>query len=233
MSFLVQPIQRLARYPLLLNTFNAKLFKVSSLPFKHVLAASAKVEKRLKDLCIITNESEQINDIVESNDFNVFYQGHFKKLNDFHCVDYTKRKGYQSRLFLFDKCVIYTEIASDKRLIFRGCYPCEHIGVIPKTNSFTLFYEKRKLQECTFKADHDIIQNWVELIQEMIKGYAREEQRKWKTKYGTDKRPSLAFFRNSNRFSSDSGIGDMWQAPRAINDVPENISPRTTWYMSS
>ncbi|KAL5291020.1 hypothetical protein ACFFRR_010434 [Megaselia abdita] len=207
MSFLVQPIQRLARYHLLLNKFNAKLFEVSSLPFKSVLAASGKVEKRLKDLCLITNESEQINDIVNSKDFNVFYQGHFKKLNDFHCVDYTKRKGYQSRLFLFDKCVIYTEIANDKRLIFRGCYPCEHIGVIPKANSLTLFYEKQKLQECVFKAEYDVIQNWVDLIQEMMKGYAKEE-----------KRQNLAQFRNNNRFISDSWIGDMWQAPRAIQD---------------
>lgn len=231
MSFLVQPIQRLARYPLLLNTFNAKLFKVSHKEFKSVLAASGKVEKRLKDLCVITNESEQINDIVESNDFNVFYQGHFKKLDDFICTD--KRKTYPSRLFLFDKCVIYTEVASDKRLIFRGCYPCEHIGVIPSTKLFILFYERRKLQECSFKAAPEVIQNWVDLIQEMIRGYAKEEQRKWKNKYGNEKRPSLAFFRNSNRFSSDSGIGDMWQAPRALNDMPENISPRSTWYAPS
>ena len=167
--------------------------------------------------------------------FNTFYQGKFRKVSEFHCFDHTLKRGYRSKVFIFDKCIIYTEIKG-KQLIFHGRYPCEHIGIVCKQKQFTLFYEQRKQQECDFIADPPLIEQWFELITDMIKLYAEEERRKLKElhshEFGGDhmhrKPANLSLFRDSNRFSTDSGIGNMWIVPKPEQD--EAISNRTTWY---
>lgn len=233
-SFLVQPIQRMARYPLLLQQFITTLFKHRDFYFKSIIEACCRLEKKMRTLLTMTNESEVINDIVESNDFNVSYQGKFRKVSEFYVFDHSLKRGYRSKVFIFEKCLIYTEI-KDKRLIFRGCYPCERIGIITNKKSFTLFYQKRKTQECDFTADPALCEQWLELITEMISSFAKEERRKLKEKYSKEndhahrRPPSLSQFRNSNRFSSDSGIGNMWSLPKAVDDTRDE-EKRSTWY---
>ncbi|XP_055917553.1 guanine nucleotide exchange factor DBS isoform X2 [Eupeodes corollae] len=233
-SFLVQPIQRMARYPLLLQQFITTLFKHRDFYFKSVIESCCRLEKKIRTLLTMTNESEVINDIVESNDFNVAYQGKFRKVSEFVVFDHNLKRGYRSKVFIFEKCLIYTEI-KDKRLIFRGCYPCERIGIIANKKSFTLFYQKRKTQECDFTADPAQCEHWLELITEMISSFAKEERRKLKEKYSKEndhahrRPPSLSQFRNSNRFSSDSGIGNMWSLPKPVDDMKDE-DKKSTWY---
>lgn len=151
-------------------------------------------------------------------------------------VDHTLKRSYRSKVFIFDKCIIYTEIKG-KQLIFHGRYPCEHIGITAKTKSFTLYYEQRKKQECEFHGDQLLIEQWLDLIREMICSYAEEERKRFKEmralEHGEDhqhpKPANLSLFRDSNRFSTDSGIGNMWIVPKAENDEPQPAQ-RTTWY---
>ncbi|XP_055836769.1 kalirin isoform X1 [Episyrphus balteatus] len=233
-SFLVQPIQRMARYPLLLQQFITTLFKHRDFYFKSTIESCCRLEKKMRTLLTMTNESEVINDIIESNDFNVTYQGKFRKVSEFYVFDHSLKRGYRSKVFIFEKCLIYTEIR-DKRLIFRGCYPCERIGIITNKKTFTLFYQKRKTQECDFSADPAQCEQWLELITEMISSFAKEERRKLKEKYSKEndhahrRPPSLSQFRNSNRFSSDSGIGNMWSLPKSVDDTKDE-EKKSTWY---
>ncbi|XP_017461869.1 PREDICTED: rho guanine nucleotide exchange factor 25-like, partial [Rhagoletis zephyria] len=79
-SFLVQPIQRMARYPLLLQQFITTLFKHRDFEIKPLLESCCRLEKKMRTLLTTTNESEVINDIIECNEFNVFHQGKFRKV---------------------------------------------------------------------------------------------------------------------------------------------------------
>ncbi|KAM7344923.1 uncharacterized protein ACRADG_011440 isoform 1-T5 [Cochliomyia hominivorax] len=236
-SFLVQPIQRMARYPLLLQQFITTLFKNRDYVMKPIIESCCRLEKKLRNLLTTTNESEIINDIVctnDANEFNTFYQGKFRKVSEFHVFDHTLKRSYRSKVFIFDKCIIYTEIKG-KQLIFHGRYPCEHIGITAKTKQFTLYYEHRKQQECDFIGDPPLIEQWLDLIREMVSAYAAEERRKIKELHSHDhgdhihrKPANLSLFRDSNRFSSDSGIGNIWIVPKPEQD--EATNNRTTWY---
>lgn len=86
-------------------------------------------------------------------------------------------------------------------------------------------------------ADPLQIEQWLDLIKEMIVSYAEEERKKLKEQHSTGgdhmhrKPANLSLFRDSNRFSSDSGIGNIWVVPKPEHDEPIcNISNRTTWY---
>lgn len=233
-SFLVQPIQRMARYPLLFNQFKTTLLKNRDFYSKEIYDSCCSLEEKLRTLLIMTNESEVVNDIIESNDFNVNYQGKFRKVSEFYVFDHTLKRIYRSKVFIFEKCIIYTEIR-DKRLIFRGCYPCERIGIVTSKKTLTLFYQKRKTQECDFTADPAQCEQWLQLITEMISSFAKEERRRLKEKYSKEndhahrRPPSLSQFRNSNRFSSDSGIGNMWSLPKAMDDTKDD-DKKSTWF---
>ncbi|XP_073812324.1 uncharacterized protein [Musca autumnalis] len=241
-SFLVQPIQRMARYPLLLTQFITTLFKNRDYVLKPVIESCCRLEKRLRTLLTTTNESEVINDIVclsETHEFNTFYQGKFRKVSEFNIADHTLKRTYRGKVFIFDKCIIYTEIKG-KQLIFHGRYPCEHIGITAKTKQFTLYYEHRKKQECDFIADAALIEQWLDLIRDMISSYAEEERKKFKEmralEHGEDhmhpKPANLSLFRDSNRFSTDSGIGNMWILPPKP-ESEESSSSRSTWYATT
>ncbi|XP_034105491.1 triple functional domain protein isoform X2 [Drosophila albomicans] len=234
-SFLVQPIQRMARYPLLLTQFITTFFKNRDIVMKPLIESCCRLEKRLRTLLTTTNESEIINDIVDCHEFNVYYQGKFRKVSEFQVMDQKLKRNYRAKVFIFDKCIIYTEIKG-KHLVFHGRYPCEHVGISARTKSFTLYYERRKQQECEFTADPAQIQLWLDLIRDMINNYANEERLKLQERYSREndhlhrKAPSFSLYRDSNRFSSDSGIGNIWIMPKPDEDTASN---RTTWYAAS
>ncbi|XP_068146979.1 rho guanine nucleotide exchange factor 25 isoform X2 [Drosophila tropicalis] len=234
-SFLVQPIQRMARYPLLLTQFISTFFKNRDIVMKPLIESCCRLEKRFRTLLTTTNESETINDIVDCNEFNVYYQGKFRKVNEFQVMDHKLKRSYRAKVFIFDKCIIYTEIKG-KHLVFHGRYPCEHIGISAKTKSFTLYYERRKQQECEFTADPTQILLWLDLIRDMISSYAIEERQKLQERYSREndhlhrKAPSFSLYRDSNRFSSDSGIGNIWIMPKPDEETASN---RTTWYAAT
>ncbi|XP_060655089.1 triple functional domain protein isoform X1 [Drosophila nasuta] len=234
-SFLVQPIQRMARYPLLLTQFITTFFKNRDIVMKPLIESCCRLEKRLRTLLTTTNESEIINDIVDCHEFNVYYQGKFRKVSEFQVMDQKLKRNYRAKVFIFDKCIIYTEIKG-KHLVFHGRYPCEHVGISARTKSFTLYYERRKQQECEFTADPAQIQLWLDLIRDMINNYANEERLKLQERYSREndhlhrKAPSFSLYRDSNRFSSDSGIGNIWIMPKPDEETASN---RTTWYAAS
>ena len=89
---------------------------------KLTIESYCRLEKKLRNILITTNESEIIKDIVgkdDVNELNTFYQGKFRKFSEIHCLDHTLKRGYRTKVFIFDKCIIYTEIKG-KQMIFHG-----------------------------------------------------------------------------------------------------------------
>ncbi|XP_073812326.1 uncharacterized protein [Musca autumnalis] len=213
-SFLLQPIQRVPRYSLLLKEFIKNLF--GNYPLKPIIDSCCRLDRKLQILLNAINKSEVINDvecISETHEFNIFYQGKFRDVGEFNCHDFTLKRNYRSKLFIYEKCIIYTEVKR-KQLIFRGRYPREHLGMTIQSKSFTLYYDRLKQQECEFMGDPLLVRQWQELIRDVINAYAVEERARLQKLHCPEvvhrqKRAiDLSLFRDSNRFSADSGISN-------------------------
>ncbi|XP_036346178.1 kalirin-like, partial [Rhagoletis pomonella] len=119
-SFLVQPVQRLTRYPLLLQQFISEFYK-SGISCKPVLASVCKLETRMRRLLEVVNQAEEVAAIDELAELNLPAQGYFRRATEFEAYHHRSRKKYTAKVFLFDRCLICTE-ARKRRLAYRHHY---------------------------------------------------------------------------------------------------------------
>ncbi|XP_039957087.1 pleckstrin homology domain-containing family G member 4B isoform X2 [Bactrocera tryoni] len=119
-SFLVQPIQRLTRYPLLLQQFISEFYK-SGISCKPVLASVCKLETRMRRLLEVVNQAEDVPAIDEIAELNLASQGYFRRATEFEAYHHRSRKKYAAKVFLFDRCLICTEVRK-RRLAYRHHY---------------------------------------------------------------------------------------------------------------
>uniref|UniRef100_W8B2D4 Kalirin n=1 Tax=Ceratitis capitata TaxID=7213 RepID=W8B2D4_CERCA len=119
-SFLVQPIQRLTRYPLLLQQFISEFYK-SGISCKPVLTSVCKLETRMRRLLEVVNQAEDVPTIDEIAELNLAAQGYFRRATDFEAYHHRSRKKYAAKVFLFDRCLICTEVRK-RRLAYRHRY---------------------------------------------------------------------------------------------------------------
>ncbi|EDW79715.1 uncharacterized protein Dwil_GK17871 [Drosophila willistoni] len=124
-SFLVQPIQRLTRYPLLLQQFISEFYK-SGISCKPVLTAVCKLETRMRRALDVVNQAEEIPNIDELNEFDLLQQGNFRRSTEFDAQHFPTKKKYRSKVFLFDRCLVCAEVRK-KRLTYRHHYNWEHV----------------------------------------------------------------------------------------------------------
>ncbi|XP_017835678.1 pleckstrin homology domain-containing family G member 4B isoform X2 [Drosophila busckii] len=124
-SFLVQPIQRLTRYPLLLQQFISEFYK-NGISCKPVLSAVCKLETRMRRQLDVVNQAEEIHSIEELNEFDLHQQGQFRRSTEFEAQHFPTRKKYRAKVFLFERCLVCTEVRK-KRLAYRQHYNWEHV----------------------------------------------------------------------------------------------------------
>ncbi|KAH8257937.1 hypothetical protein KR038_003210 [Drosophila bunnanda] len=124
-SFLVQPIQRLTRYPLLLQQFISEFYK-SGISCKPVLTAVCKLETRMRRALDVVNQAEEIPNIEELNELDLLQLGNFRRSTEFDAHHFPTRKKYRAKIFLFDRSLVCTEVRK-KRLAFRQHYLWEHV----------------------------------------------------------------------------------------------------------
>ncbi|KPU76782.1 uncharacterized protein Dana_GF11439, isoform B [Drosophila ananassae] len=124
-SFLVQPIQRLTRYPLLLQQFISEFYK-SGISCKPVLTAVCKLETRMRRALDVVNQAEEIPNIEELNELDLMQLGNFRRSTEFDAQHFPTRKKYRAKVFLFDRSLVCTEIRK-KRLAYRQHYHWEHV----------------------------------------------------------------------------------------------------------
>ncbi|XP_017125417.1 kalirin isoform X2 [Drosophila elegans] len=124
-SFLVQPIQRLTRYPLLLQQFISEFYK-SGISCKPVLTAVCKLETRMRRALDVVNQAEEIPNIEELNELDLLQMGNFRRSTEFDAQHFPTRKKYRSKVFLFDRSLVCTEVRK-KRLAYRHHFNWEHV----------------------------------------------------------------------------------------------------------
>lgn len=98
------------------------------------------------------------------------HQGKFKKLSEFDMFDNDLRRRYRGKVFLFEKCVVYTEIVDSATLRYRGHFSHLTTGFTFEEvkNNFKLFVSKRGNQEVEFQSDNNTIQLWIEMLTQIL-----------------------------------------------------------------
>ena len=116
---------------------------------------------------------------------HLLYVDIFQTVGDFLLYDHTHQRSYRSKVLLYDKSIIYTEVKAENKLVIIGRYTSECIGISPnvKNKFFTLYYRKRQQQECDFHAEQPQIERWIALITSMIREYAHLEKLKLKERF--------------------------------------------------
>ncbi|XP_030383826.1 triple functional domain protein isoform X2 [Scaptodrosophila lebanonensis] len=189
-SFLVQPIQRLTRYPLLLQQFISEFYK-SGISCKPVLSAVCKLETRLRRQLDVVNQAEEIPNIDELNEFDLLQQGHFRRATEFEAQHFPTRKKYRAKVFLFDRCLVCTEVRK-RRLAYRQHYNWEHVelqrplelATSNATKTITLLVKLDKgggkREEYSFvAAEASVVKQWLQATHKIIEiaryEYARRD----------------------------------------------------------
>jgi hypothetical protein len=97
-------------------------------------------------------------------------QGKFRKMDRFVMVDHTVKRRYYGRVFLFEKCIIYTEKIAQDKLEYRGHYEKDLFGLsqYDGNQKFVLFSEKIGNNEVEFYAEINQLEEWYRIIYGMI-----------------------------------------------------------------
>lgn len=66
-SFLLKPVQRIARYPLLLSNLIRKFYENRAVIPKKIIEQACRLEQRLRQLLVRANQADQLNDIKHFN----------------------------------------------------------------------------------------------------------------------------------------------------------------------
>ncbi|XP_055859035.1 triple functional domain protein isoform X1 [Episyrphus balteatus] len=163
-SFLVQPIQRLTRYPLLLQQLISDFYK-NGINCKPVLMSCCKLETRMRNHLAVVNQSEEIKSIEELDELNILQQGYFRKSNEFDAYNHKSRKKYRCKVFLFDKCLLCTEVKK-KRLAYRCHFSWDSIEVtVNNSKSIVVTHRIKNRPEYEFyAAEAYVIKQWMRCI---------------------------------------------------------------------
>ncbi|EDX07454.1 GD11249 [Drosophila simulans] len=192
-SFLVQPIQRLTRYPLLLQQFISEFYK-SGISCKPVLTAVCKLETRMRRALDVVNQAEEIPNIEELNELDLLQLGNFRRATEFDAQHFPTRKKYRSKVFLFDRCLVCTEVRK-KRLAYRQHYYWELVelqrpldSVSSNANKIINLLVKQeeggssvgsKREEYSFTAaESSVVKQWLQATHKIIEIARNEHARR-------------------------------------------------------
>jgi RhoGEF domain len=189
-SFLLQPVQRLPRYQLLLTEVIKELSKQQTkLDVKPFVRTVCLAEKTVERFLAMSNESLSINEIVQDGlvrkfwskvmsilfmliyifqPINMFHYGQFRKMDAFTIYDRSRQRQYLGKLFFFDQLLVYTE-AVDSRQKYRGHYLGDEFG-----KKFCLFAKKLGEQEVEFWAGIQQLEGWYTLLVKVLMDYAKK-----------------------------------------------------------
>lgn len=101
---------------------------------------------------------------------NPRHQGKFLKVSEFDVFETDVRRKYKGKVFLFDKCIIYTETLGKNKLSYRGYFRHETLGFTFEDgkNNFVLYAGKKGHQEIEFTADPNTIQLWIQALSAVL-----------------------------------------------------------------
>lgn len=100
-------------------------------------------------------------------------------MNEFDIYDWELRRRFRGKVFLFEKCVVYTETLDREHLEYRGHYGSDQLGIIYKEgkSKFKLFANKRGQKEVEFRTSLNTVLEWNEIITSMLMKFAEEGEK--------------------------------------------------------
>lgn len=163
-SFLVQPIQRLTRYPLLLQQLISDFYK-NGINCKPVLMSCCKLETRMRNHILVVNQCEEVKEIEELQELNILQQGYFRRSSEFDAYNHKSRKKYRCKVFLFDKCLLCTEVKK-KRVVYRCHFSWDSIDVsINNSKTITITHRIQNRPEYEFSSSEaSVIKQWMRCV---------------------------------------------------------------------
>lgn len=235
-SFLLQPIQRLPRYKLLLAEINKEALKLIADALmdtvKDEIGVLCKAEKRLERFIDIVNEAMSINDICECYELNLFHQGKFRKMFEMDVYDWDRRRRYPAKVFFFEKCIIYTEKIKDY-LEYRGHFVDSEVGLYNDGKTkLCVFAKKRGIQEVEISnSDMSTVQKMAGYIEDTMKRFAMQERQRIndlssKKEWHEQRVPSVMTINRGSTASGKSIVSN-----NSSRDSYESGS-QTTWYVA-
>ncbi|XP_034485079.1 triple functional domain protein-like [Drosophila innubila] len=164
-SFLLKPVQRITKYPLMLQELMKKLFDNRQVISKSLFETTCRLETRLRELLVRANQSDQLNDIRHFNAFSILSEVSFISVGEFPLHDARLRCSYNCKLFAFNTCLIYTEAKGRKQLV-RGTFKLPDVCFVAKSKSFVLCNKQR---ECEFLCHNPaMVQKWETIVLQLL-----------------------------------------------------------------
>lgn len=111
---------------------------------------------------------------------DVLCQGKFKKMDEFDIYDWELRRRFRGKVFLFERCVVFTEALDREYMEYRGHFESDKLGIIGKENKakFRLFIKKRGQKEVEFRAkDMSTTVEWMDMIKKILMTFIEEGKR--------------------------------------------------------
>jgi hypothetical protein len=97
-------------------------------------------------------------------------------MDEFDIYDWELRRRFRGKVFIFERCVIYTEALDREYLEYRGHFGSDSLGIIYKEgkNKFKLFAKRRGQKEVEFRAGLSTVLEWNEIITAMLMKFVME-----------------------------------------------------------
>uniref|UniRef100_A0A1B0GKQ6 DH domain-containing protein n=2 Tax=Lutzomyia longipalpis TaxID=7200 RepID=A0A1B0GKQ6_LUTLO len=243
LSLLLQPIQRIPRYKLLLENILEELGKniEGSAEVKSQLAETSRAWKAVTKLADCINSSMNVMDITECFEINLTHQGKFRDFEAFEFHDNDAGRRFRGHVFLFEKCIVYTENKGPDNkptYLYRGHYAFAKLGILQDINrgKISLFRDRLGQKQLDIYGPSPAISKWSDHITHVLMEFANEE--KLKNSRGRVNRQSyksvVPEFRNSTRGSIMSNLSiasssSGYRSSQSSRDLDLD-SRRTTWY---
>lgn len=105
-------------------------------------------------------------------------------MNEFDIYDWELRRRFRGKVFLFERCVVYTEALEREYLEYRGHLGNDKLGIIYKEgkSKFKLFAKRRGQKEVEFRSSISTVVEWNDMITGMLMKFVVEGEKLWEMK---------------------------------------------------
>ena len=90
-------------------------------------------------------------------------------MSEFDMYECAERRRFRGKVFLFERCILYTEQIDKEHLIYKGHYEDDKLGMMSCTDyKFKLFSQRINQQEIDFSSDINTITDWTKRINDVL-----------------------------------------------------------------
>lgn len=129
-----------------------------------------RIEKRLLCTCE-SNHFLEFKLSIVTFQLHTLCQGKFILVDRFDVIERNDlRRRYKGKVFLFERCVIYTQIEGKNKLLYRGHFRYSTLGFTfeDQRNYFKLYNERRGNQEIEFHSDPQTLHSWIQTLNRVM-----------------------------------------------------------------